>query len=218
LHCNTNPKRERGKTLRYDVLVAIVMTKSHAEHQQTVRPDPADHFSRSSRRSEMGILQTMNFVQSIVIAASPEELFSLSQDYQRRLEWDPFLKSAELMGGATEAGVGVRAWCVAHSGLGMETEYVSFHPPRTCAVKMTRGPRLIRSFAGSWRFEKLSDTETRVSFRYNLQAQPRWLAWLLGPIMRWIFARDTRKRLAALKRAVESGKVLSSPRHLDGAR
>jgi ribosome-associated toxin RatA of RatAB toxin-antitoxin module len=145
----------------------------------------------------------MTFDESIVISAGADELFALTQDYSRRLAWDPFLKSAELLGGAPAAGVGVRAYCIAHSGLGMETEYVSFNPPRACAVKMTRGPRLLSSFAGSWRFEELAPSRTRVGFRYHLRAQPRWLSWLLTPVMGWVFARDTRKRLLALKKAVE---------------
>ena len=151
----------------------------------------------------------MTFDQSIVIAASAGELFALTQDYSRRLEWDPFLKSAELVGGASAAGVGVRAYCVAHSGLGMETEYVSFNPPRACAVKMTRGPRLLSSFAGSWRFEEVAPDRTRVGFRYHLRARPWWLSWLLTPIMGWVFARDTRKRLVALKVAVEQRGLLA---------
>jgi hypothetical protein len=44
---------------------------------------------------------------------------------------------------------------------------------------------------------------TRVSFRYHLRARPRWLSWLLTPALAWAFARDTRKRLVALKAAVE---------------
>ncbi len=151
----------------------------------------------------------MTFEQSIVIAGSPGELFALTQDYARRLEWDPFLKSAELLGDAQTAGVGVRAYCVAHSSLGMETEYVSFNPPRTCAVKMTRGPRLIDRFAGAWRFDEESPGQTRVRFRYNLRARPRWLSWMLTPIVAWVFARDTRKRLAALKVAVEERGLLA---------
>jgi hypothetical protein len=120
----------------------------------------------------------MTFEHWIVIAAAPAELFALTQDYSRRLQWDPFLKSAELLGGAMAAGVGVRAFCVAHSGLGMETEYVSFNPPRTCAVKMTRGPQLIGSFAGSWRFEEIRLGQTRVGFRYHVRARPFWLSWI----------------------------------------
>src|SRR5436190_4772473 len=145
----------------------------------------------------------MTFEQSVVIAAPPGELFALTQDYARRLEWDPFLKSAEPLGGAPAAGVGVRAYCVAHSGLGMETEYVSYNPPRTTAVKMTRGPRLIDRFAGCWRFDEVVPGRTRVGFRYYLRARPRWLAWLLTPVLARVFAHDTRRRLAALKAAVE---------------
>jgi ribosome-associated toxin RatA of RatAB toxin-antitoxin module len=148
---------------------------------------------------------------SIVIVAEPEALFQLSQDYERRLEWDPFLKSAELLDGAREAGVGVRALCVDRKGTAMETEYISFNPPRAVAIKMTRGPWFLISFAGSWRFEEVGRGQTRVSFQYSLQARPRWLSWLANPVLARIFARDTRRRLEALKEAVEK------PLKLDGA-
>ena len=146
----------------------------------------------------------MNFEQSIVVSAPRPFLFSLTQDYLRRLDWDPFLKSAALVGGATHAAVGVRALCVARNGLSMETEYVSFEPPRVAAVKMTSGPWIIARFAGSWRFEEIGPSETRITFGYHLVARPRALRWLLTPIVGQIFARDTRKRLIALKEAVES--------------
>lgn len=146
----------------------------------------------------------MRLHHSILINAPAESLFRLTQDYSRRLEWDPFLRSADLIDGATSAGVGVRALCVAHSGLGMETEYVSFNPPRACAVKMTAGPRILRRFVGSWRFEETTPGQTKVDFTYTLEAKPWWLSWLLTPILALVFARDTRKRLAALKAACES--------------
>jgi ribosome-associated toxin RatA of RatAB toxin-antitoxin module len=145
----------------------------------------------------------VRFQHSVVIEATPAELFALTQDYAGRLDWDPFLRSAELLEGATAASVGVRACCTAHNGWAMVTEYVSFNPPRTCAVKMIRGPRFLRSFAGSWHFDEESPGRTRVTFRYHLRAWPRSLAWLLAPVQAWLFARETRKRLQALKRAVE---------------
>ena len=147
----------------------------------------------------------MNFEQSIEIAAPAEVLFSLTQDYGRRLAWDPFLKSAELVGGATAAAVGVKAYCVAKNGYGMETEYVSFNPPRACAVKMTRGPWFLSAFAGSWRFEELGPHRTRVEFRYHLKAWPAWADRWLSPWLGRLFARDVGERLAALKRAGEAG-------------
>ena len=145
----------------------------------------------------------MAFVESVVIDAEPAAVFRLSQDYGRRLEWDPFLRSARLVGDVREAGVGVRALCVSRRGWAMETEYVSFNPPRATAVKMTSGPWFLDHFAGSWRFEPISAGRTRVDFRYSLRARPTWSSWLLNPILAHVFARDTRDRLRALKDAIE---------------
>jgi hypothetical protein len=147
------------------------------------------------------------FKQTIVIAAPAAELFAYTQDYGRRLEWDPFLRSARLLGGAIAAGLGVRSYCVAHNGMAMETEYVSFNPPRVCAVKMIRGPRMIGGFAASWAFEEIQPAQTRVVYRWWLSPRPGWLSRLLLPIIAWAFARDTRKRLAALKSAFEKRAV-----------
>jgi ribosome-associated toxin RatA of RatAB toxin-antitoxin module len=148
---------------------------------------------------------------SIVIHAAPHRLFELTQDYARRLRWDPFLTQARLVGAAVRPAVGVRAWCVAWYGMGMETEYVSFTPPRVAAVRMTRGPALLASFAGSWRFEEVGPMATRVTFRYHLTSRPRWLRWLLEPLLTAVFARDTRLRLQALKRAIESDTQRKEP-------
>src|SRR3954451_9637980 len=140
------------------------------------------------------------FWQSIEVAAEPTVLFDLTQDYKNRLDWDPFLKEAKLLDGAERPGVGVRAWCVARNRLGMETRYVSFNPPGACAVEMTRGPWFFRSFSGSWRFDRIGTSRTRVTFTYSLVGRPGFLTGLL----RLIFARETRRRLVALKRHVES--------------
>jgi hypothetical protein len=98
---------------------------------------------------------------------------------------------------------------VAKSGWAMETEYVSFSPPKTTAVKMTRGPWFLNRFAGSWHFDEVGPGHTRVSFRYNLQAWPKWMAWLLVPLLARAFARDTRRRLQGLKDAVERRGILA---------
>ncbi len=91
----------------------------------------------------------MTLEYSILVRATAAQLFALTQDYGQRLEWDPFVNEAYLLDGTTEAEVGVRSHCVARSGLAMETEYVSFYPPRTTAVKMTKGPWFIETFSGS---------------------------------------------------------------------
>ncbi len=140
----------------------------------------------------------MRFEYSAVIEGTPDHLFRLTQDYDRRLEWDPFLREARLLGGASTPAVGVRAWCVSRLGLGMETEYVSFNPPKVVAVKMTRGPRLLELFAGAWEFAPIGEDKTRVSFRYSFKVRPWWLSWILEPCARWWFSWETRRRVVAL--------------------
>src|SRR5262245_53070398 len=147
----------------------------------------------------------MKFEHSVVVDGRAAAVFDLTQDYARRLAWDPFLREARLLGGAVAPAVGVRAWCVARSGLAMETEYVTYAPPHLAAVKMTRGPWLLRNFGGAWEFEALAETKTRVTFRYQLRVRPRWLAWALEPFARRWFARETRLRVAALERVLRAG-------------
>jgi ribosome-associated toxin RatA of RatAB toxin-antitoxin module len=139
------------------------------------------------------------FRQSIEVGAEPGVLFDLTQDYTHRLVWDSFVKEARLLDGAERPGVGVRAWCVARNGFGMETRYVSFNPPGACAVELTRGPWVFRSFSGSWRFERIGPDLTRVTFTYSLVSRPVFLSGLL----RVVFAHETRRRLEALKRYVK---------------
>lgn len=143
----------------------------------------------------------MKFEHLAVVKGSPAEVFALTQDYSRRLSWDPFLRSAELVGGSSP-GVGVRAWCVSRSGLGMETEYVSFTPPRIAAVKMTRGPWILESFGGAWEFTPVDSGSTEVAFRYQFRMRPRWLAWVFEPLARRWFSWETRRRVVALQAAL----------------
>jgi hypothetical protein len=95
----------------------------------------------------------------------------------------------------------------------METTYVSFQPPAVAAVKMTRGPRIIASFAGSWRFvEVLSRSgtaRTHVVFRYHIAGRPRWLSLLLDPLLAGIFKWEMKRRLLAMRRAVETTSILA---------
>jgi hypothetical protein len=155
-------------------------------------------------------------VCAVDIAAPATSLFMFSQDYSLRQCWDPFLREAHLLDGAQSAAVGVRARCVAHNGLAMETTYVSFQPPTVVAVKMTHGPRFISSFAGSWRFTELPSRpgppRTQVVFRYQIAGRPRWLSFLLDPLLAAIIGRETKRRLLAMKRVVETTAILADLR------
>lgn len=143
----------------------------------------------------------IKFTEKILIQNNAQVIFDYTQDYDNRLSWDSFLKKATLINGATKAGKGVRAWCVAHNGLGMETEYVSFNPPRGTAIKMTRGPFLFKSFLGSWTFKALQDDQTEVIFLYSYEL--RFPFTLLSFFIRRNLQSNVRQRLVDLKRCVE---------------
>lgn len=144
------------------------------------------------------------FARSIDVDVPRAWLFDLMQDYDRRLEWDEFLSEARLVGDATQSGVGVRAWCVDTAGRGMETEYVSFQPPERVAVKMTRGPWMFSSFAGSWVYRELGPERTAMTFRYHMEMRPRILGKLGDRALVWIFERDMQSRLDSAKRRLEA--------------
>lgn len=143
------------------------------------------------------------FARSIEIQAPRAWLFALMQDYDRRLAWDEFLSKAELVGGAEQAAVGVRAFCVDTSGRGMETEYVSFKPPERVAIKMTRGPWMFHSFAGSWAYRAIDSERTEVTFRYNMELRPRVLGKLGDRLLAKVFSLDMERRLSSAKARLE---------------
>jgi ribosome-associated toxin RatA of RatAB toxin-antitoxin module len=143
----------------------------------------------------------IKFTEKILIQNNAQVIFDYTQDYDNRLSWDTFLKKATLINGATKAGKGVRAWCVAHNGLGMETEYISFNPPRATAIKMTKGPFLFKAFLGSWTFKTLQDDQTEVIFLYSYKL--RFPFTLLSFFIRRNLQSNVRQRLVDLKRCIE---------------
>lgn len=138
-----------------------------------------------------------------VIRSPPERVFAILHDYARRLEWDTLLTRAELLGGATEAGVGVRTLCVGRR-IPMETEYVSFVPGKVAAVKLVAPRFPFQTFAATIRHEPVGEDSSRVTYIYSFSASPRALAWVLEPIVNVLLRLETRRRLSALKAHVEA--------------
>jgi hypothetical protein len=147
------------------------------------------------------------FEATVEIRACPGAIFQLTHDYSRRLEWDTLLKEARLLDGAQAAGPGVKSVCVGRSallGLSVETVYITFDPPWLAAIEMTRGPALFGNFAASIRHEVIRPGVTRVIYRGHVETRPRWLRWLLEPLVNHGFSRETKRRLKSLKRTLET--------------
>src|SRR5262245_4377155 len=138
---------------------------------------------------------------SQIIPAPSAAVFALLHDYSRRLEWDTLLSAAYLDDGFTAAAHGATSVCVGRWYLGriaLKTQYVAFDPPRLAAVKMINRPPFFDTWAAAIHQDDLGENSSRVTYTWTFTARPRWLRWLLEPVMGWLFRVETKKRLAAL--------------------
>jgi ribosome-associated toxin RatA of RatAB toxin-antitoxin module len=147
-------------------------------------------------------MKAIKFTESILILEKPEQVFDYTQNYSKRLSWDTFLKKADLIEGATKAGKGVKAYCVAKNGMGMVTEYVTYNRPKVTAIKMTKGPFIFKSFLGSWTFNEVSNNKTEVVFLYSFSL--RFPFSLFTKFTTNNLQTNVRQRLIDLKKNIEN--------------
>ncbi|MFC4159003.1 type II toxin-antitoxin system RatA family toxin [Chitinimonas lacunae] len=145
----------------------------------------------------------MKVTVSTFVRRNAHELFELSQDYQRRLEWDNYLVAAHLLGGHHRADVGVDSYCKSRLGQVMVSRYVSFKPPQVAAVSMVEGPWVLKEFSGSWRFTQSASQGTLVAFTYHLRTRPRFLHRIMEPMLAVLYRQQMQSRLEAFKRWAE---------------
>ena len=138
-----------------------------------------------------------------VIPTPADEVFRLLHDYDRRLDWDTLLQAAYLLDNCQEAAVGVKSVCKgkrALGGIALTTEYISFRAPEVAAVRMINRPPFFETFAATIRHESQADGSSRIEYNYNFTSRPRWLRFVLDPIMNLCFKMETKKCIAALRR------------------
>ncbi len=101
---------------------------------------------------------------------------------------------------AQKPSVGVKSFCRAWNGIGIESEYITFKEPHVVAVKMTKGPWLFREFAATWRFQD-EGTLTHLTFIYHFRTR-----FVPEMVVGFILKREMRRRLQDLKNYGESVK------------
>lgn len=139
---------------------------------------------------------------SELLPAPANVVFDLLHDYDRRLQWDTMLKAAYLEGEDGVAGKGVVSVCVGRASLGgiaIRAVYVSFQRPKLAAVKMLNSPPFFDKWAASIHHKDVSLHESRITYKYHFTAKPHFLRFILEPIMKKVFAWETRKRLRAMR-------------------
>jgi hypothetical protein len=141
----------------------------------------------------------MPVVEAVVTVPVPPELaFAVSQTTAPvRYRWDPFIREQHFVDGATRPGKGVRTFTRSRHGVGMVSEYVSFHPPSHVGMKMVRGPWFFAMFAGGWRFTPAERPgHTVATWRYSFRCRPAAIRPLAEWVGGWLLRRDITRRIA----------------------
>ena len=151
-------------------------------------------------------------VESIVIDRSSAEVFDVVHDYGIRIDWDTMLRRAEVIG-SHPPGKGVVTVCTARwylGGFAFRTRYVTFVRPRLAAATLLRPYFIFENWSASIRHRDrpvqpgTDVAGSELTYTLTLSCRPRWAARPLEAIAIAMFARETRRRLRALKRYVES--------------
>jgi Polyketide cyclase / dehydrase and lipid transport len=149
---------------------------------------------------------TVHIVVAQELPASCEEAFDLIHDYRCRLSWDTLLRRAYVEGGGPAAR-GAVAVCSARwllGGYSFRTRYVTFDRPQAAAIRLEGRPPFFATWAASIRHVPLPDGRSRATYTMTFTVKPSWARRAIQPVARALFRRETRRRLAALARALDS--------------
>ena len=140
----------------------------------------------------------------IEIKQNQADVFDLTQDYSKRLEWDTYLSEAYLLGGANTADVGVDSLCKNKSGSIMISRYISFNRPNVAAVTMVKGPFILSRFSGAWNVKRIDDMKSLLILTYHFELKGGFFGKILLPIVTHLFSKDMKKRLISIKSYIEN--------------
>lgn len=142
-----------------------------------------------------------------ILPITADQAFDLIHDYDRRLEWDTLLQEAYLEPEFPAAAKGAISVCRGRrilGGIAIRSVYVTFDRGKIAAVKMLNRPPFFESFGASIRHFNFPDNTSKIIYKFNFTARPRFLYPILHPIMLKVLKWETGKRLRSLKDHVSS--------------
>ena len=122
-------------------------------------------------------------------------------NHRVRLEWDTLLRVNYVEGGGDHAYAGAitvnrgSGW---KGGFEMRTRFLTYDPPHMAAAELLAPTGLFALWAATMRFRDTREGGSEMTYTYTLRMRPRALAWLLDPLANALFARETRRRFAAM--------------------
>ncbi|NHZ36137.1 hypothetical protein F0185_21450 [Massilia sp. CCM 8692] len=133
--------------------------------------------------------------------ASCEVVFDVFHYHQWRARWDSLVSHTEVDGGAPCPSVGAVSASTGGGllrALSMRTEFISYQRPRLAAARMVGTSFPFSKWAASMKHESAPGGGSLLIYTYNIEAGPRVLRWLVEPVVRLVFRRQTVKRFARM--------------------
>jgi hypothetical protein len=136
------------------------------------------------------------------MTASVEVVFDTFHYHQWRARWDSLVSDTHVTSGAPCPYVGAISENTGGGllrNLSMRTQFVTFDRPRIAAATMLGRSFPFRKWAATMQHSRIDDRRSTLIYTYTFHVGPRWLDWLLEPIVQFVFDRQTRRRFARMQ-------------------
>ena len=119
-----------------------------------------------------------------------------------RRQWDSLVRNTRISGGGEHPFVGAvtdSGGAGLLRGLSMRTCFVTYQRPRLAAAAMQGESFPFSRWAASMKHLPGSSGHSVLAYTYTFEVKPRALRWLLEPVVRLAFNRQTRRRFERLQ-------------------
>lgn len=134
--------------------------------------------------------------------APAEVVFDAFHYHHWRGRWDSLVRGTRVVGGAPCPSVGA---ITENKGggllrpLAMRTRFVSYEPGKLAAATMEGQSFPFVRWAASMRHRALGPGRSLMVYTYSFECGPRVLRWLVEPIVKRMFDRQTHRRFARMR-------------------
>jgi hypothetical protein len=137
-----------------------------------------------------------------VMPARADVVFDAFHFHYWRSRWDTLVEETRVLGGGACPYVGAvtenpgRGWL---RSLSMRTRFVAFDRPRVAAATMVGRSFPFMRWAASMKHRPLDAGRSVMVYTYTFEVGPPALRWLIGPVVKRVFDRQTRRRFGRLQ-------------------
>lgn len=85
-------------------------------------------------------------------------------------------------------------------GFTARSGYLNFNRPNSASFRMARGPWTFSRLGGMWNIEQDGPQFCKLFVTYNLRTTPRFIRFVLEPVMAAVFYFQTCRRMRSLRK------------------